>query len=147
MDLLDEYHCPEDARRGIMEKLRNKVKVMGFGHRVYRKCDPRSDVIKECSRQLSQTSYGKPDLFAKSEAIEKLMWDEKKLFPNLDFYSASAYHQCGIPTNLFTPIFVISRTSGWFAHIAEQRANNKLFRPLAWYTGPELKDFTPIEQR
>ena len=85
----------------------------------YKKCDPRSDIIKECSRKLSTKSYGKPKLFQISEAIEKKMWDTKKLFPNLDFYAASAYHQCGIPTNFFTPIFVVARSTGWFSHIME----------------------------
>jgi len=147
MYLLNRYKCPEDAIKGVLGMLRKKERVMGFGHRVYKKSDPRSDVIKECARELSKTAYGNPALFEKAEAIEKLMWNEKKLFPNLDFFSATAYNQCSIPTRLFTPIFVITRASGWLAHVQEQRSNNKLFRPLAYYTGPPLKTFESIESR
>jgi len=147
MYLLNRYRNVDEARKGVMEKLSRRERVMGFGHRVYRKSDPRSDVIKECSRKLSRTTYGKPSLFQKAEAIEKLMWAEKKLFPNLDFFSATAYNQCGIPTPLFTPIFVITRASGWLAHVKEQRGNNKLFRPLAYYTGPAQKRFVELESR
>jgi len=120
---------------------------MGFGHRVYKKCDPRSDIIKECSKKLSLLPGGKPMLYAISEGVEKVMWDKKKMFPNLDFYSASAYHQCGIPTDHFTPIFVIARTAGWGSHIIEQRKGNKLYRPLAVYTGPAPKKYVPIGER
>jgi len=147
MHLLNLYKSPKEAREGVLEKLSRKERVMGFGHRVYKTSDPRSDVIKECARELSKTAYGNPALFQKAEAIEKLMWDEKKLFPNLDFFSATAYNQCSIPTPLFTPIFVFTRASGWLAHVKEQRANNKLFRPLAFYTGPELKAFVSMESR
>ena len=146
MRLISTFKTPELAEKGIREMLANKTKIMGFGHRVYKKCDPRSDVIKEWSRKLSEhvrDGY----LFQVSEAIEKVMWDEKKLFPNLDFYSATAYHFCGIPTPLFTPIFVMSRISGWSAHIIEQRANNRLIRPEADYVGPAPRSFTPIQDR
>lgn len=119
---------------------------MGFGHRVYKNCDPRNAIIKEWSRKLSKT-FGDMTIFDISERIEKLMWDEKKLFANADFYSASAYHLLGIPTKMFTPIFVIARTSGWAAHIIEQRKNNKLIRPTADYIGPEPLAWLPIEKR
>jgi 2-methylcitrate synthase len=120
---------------------------MGFGHRVYKNGDPRSDIIKSYSKKLSETKYGKPELFKISEYIEKKLLKEKKLFPNLDFYSASAYHQCRIPTKFFTPIFVISRTSGWAAHIIEQRADNKLIRPLSNYIGAPPTKFKEIRDR
>lgn len=108
---------------------------MGFGHRIYKNGDPRSDIIKTYSKRLSETPYGKPQLFKISQRVEEIMLKEKKLFPNLDFYAASVYHQCGIPTKFFTPIFVISRTSGWAAHIIEQRSDNKLIRPKSNYIG------------
>lgn len=146
MRLISMFKTPEQAQQGVTEMLADKIKIMGFGHRVYKKSDPRSDIIKAWSYKLSakaRDSY----LYAISECIEKIMWDSKKLFPNLDFYSASAYHFCGIPTLLFTPIFVMSRLSGWSAHIFEQKDNNRLIRPEANYTGPAKRPFTPIEQR
>ncbi|MCB1135722.1 MAG: 2-methylcitrate synthase, partial [Chlamydiia bacterium] len=118
----------------------------GFGHRVYTTSDPRNAIIKEWSRKLSQKAKDGV-LYAISERIEKVMWEEKKLFPNLDFYSATAYHFMGIPTNMFTPLFVLSRITGWSAHIMEQRGNNKLIRPVSNYTGPEAQAWLPIEQR
>lgn len=147
MELLAEFDTPESARAGIYEKLANKSKIMGFGHRVYTTCDPRNVVIKEWSKKLSADNGDKEQLFARSEVIEKVMWDEKKLFPNLDFYSASAYHFMGIPTDYFTPIFIMSRTSGWLAHIFEQRSDNKLIRPNSEYTGPKPQKFVSIENR
>jgi 2-methylcitrate synthase len=146
MELIQEYKTPEEAAKGVQHKLDTKQLVMGFGHRVYTEADPRNRVIKEWSRKLC-TEGGKPELFAVSEAIENLMWDQKKLFPNLDFYSASTYHMMGIPTELFTPVFVMSRITGWAAHIFEQRKNNKLIRPSADYTGPNGLDFVKIEDR
>jgi len=120
---------------------------MGFGHRVYRDSDPRNVVIKEWSRKLAEDCGDKKQLYPISQAIEKVMWDDKKLFPNLDFYSASAYHFMGIPTELFTPIFVCSRVTGWSAHVMEQRANNRLIRPSADYTGPERQTWIPLKDR
>jgi 2-methylcitrate synthase len=119
---------------------------MGFGHRVYKISDPRSDIIKQWSEKLSQKARD-GYLYAVSECIEKVMWDDKKIFPNLDFYSATAYHFCGIPTPLFTPIFVMARLSGWSAHIFEQRANNRLIRPEADYIGPAPRAYIPIKER
>jgi 2-methylcitrate synthase len=112
---------------------------MGFGHRVYKKQDPRSPIIKDWSQKLSK-HVGDKYLFAVSERIEQVMMREKHMFTNLDFFSATAFHFCGIPTLFFTPIFVMSRITGWSAHVFEQRANNKLIRPLANYIGPETRD-------
>jgi 2-methylcitrate synthase len=146
MELIERFASAEDAETGIREALVRKDKIMGFGHRVYTTSDPRNQVIKELSRKLGE-EVGDQRLFAVSEAIEKVMWDEKKLFPNADFYSATAYHFMGIPTPLFTPIFVCSRTTGWAAHVMEQRANNRLIRPAADYIGPSLQSWVPLDQR
>ncbi len=146
MELIERFDNPEQAARGVREILAHKDKVMGFGHAVYRERDPRNAAIKALAKELSE-SVGDIRLFAVFEAIEKVMWGEKRLFPNLDFYSAAAYHFMGIPTPLFTPIFVISRVAGWSAHIIEQRANNRLIRPKADYIGPEPRPFVPVEQR
>jgi 2-methylcitrate synthase len=146
MDLISQFKSRDQAEAGILEMLAKKEKIMGFGHRVYRISDPRSDIIKAWSEKLSHTARD-GYLYNVSERIEKVMWDQKKLFPNLDFYSASAYHFCGIPTPLFTPIFVMSRVTGWSAHILEQRANNRLIRPEAKYIGPQPRPFTPIQER
>lgn len=146
MRLISQFKTPEQAEQDIKEMLASKTKIMGFGHRVYKKSDPRSDIIKGWSEKLSKTARD-GYLYQVSERIEKIMWDEKKLFPNLDFYSASAYHFCGIPTSLFTPIFVMARLSGWSAHIFEQRANNRLIRPEAKYIGPAPRPFPPIQDR
>jgi len=146
MELIQQFKDPDAAEAGLRKMLTEKKLVMGFGHRVYKNCDPRNAIIKAWSQKLSQKK-GDMNLFNISERIEKLMWDEKKLFANADFYSASAYHLLGIPTKMFTPIFVIARTSGWAAHIFEQRANNKLIRPTADYIGPEPQPWLPIDKR
>lgn len=146
MELIERFKTPDEAERAVKTMLSDKAKIMGFGHRVYRISDPRSDIIKEFSRKLSETAQD-GYLYPVSERIEKLMWDEKHLFPNLDFYSASAYHFCGIPTAMFTPIFVMSRISGWSAHIIEQRSDNRLIRPDADYIGPAPRSYVPLNQR
>ena len=146
MALIEQYRTPEQAVAGVKEKLATKDKIMGFGHAVYRESDPRNALIKSWSRQLADSATD-GYLYAVSEAIEKLMWDEKKLFPNADFYSATAYRFMGIPTELFTPIFVCARTAGWAAHIFEQRADNRLIRPSADYIGPDQQPWLPIDQR
>lgn len=146
MDLLEQFHSPEHAVAQIKAKLARKEKIMGFGHAVYVSCDPRNEVIKAWSKQLSE-GHPQSVLYPISEAIEKVMWDEKKLFPNLDFYSASTYHFMGIATPLFTPIFVMSRITGWAAHIIEQRADNTLIRPNAEYIGPKSASWIPLEKR
>jgi 2-methylcitrate synthase len=146
MELIERFDSAAAADQGVRGMLAAKEKIMGFGHRVYTTSDPRNKVIKAFAKQLSD-ERGDTVVYPVSEAIEKVMWDEKKLFPNADFYSASAYRFMGIPTALFTPIFVCSRTTGWSAHVMEQRANNRLIRPGADYTGPGLQAWTPIAER
>lgn len=146
MGLIERFATPQEAVEGVKAMLQRKEKVMGFGHAIYRESDPRNPMIKAWSKRLSQTTAA-GQLFSISEAIEQLMWAEKRLFPNLDFYSASAYHFMDIPTPLFTPIFVMSRLCGWAAHIFEQRANNRLIRPIADYIGPQNRSYVPVEQR
>ena len=146
MALISEYSNAEEATAGIHQKLADKALIMGFGHRVYTTSDPRNTVNKKMSKKLAD-DVGNTTLYPISEAVEKVMWDEKKLFANADFFAASVYHFMGIPTHLFTPIFVCSRITGWAAHIMEQRADNKLIRPAADYIGPSLQTWTPIENR
>ncbi len=140
MELIQKFKAPQEAGKGIRELLEKKALIMGFGHRVYTTSDPRSAIIKQWAEKLSKNH---PDgyLFPIAEQIEKVMWNEKKLFPNLDFYSALAYHFIDIPTHMFTPLFVMSRISGWSAHLLEQRANNKLIRPVSNYIGPLAKPY------
>ena len=146
MELIQKFSNPEEATEGVLGMLERKELIMGFGHRVYTTSDPRNSVNKRMSRTLAEEK-GDLTLFDISEAIEKVMWDEKKLFANADFFAATVYHFMGIPTYLFTPIFVCSRITGWSAHIMEQRADNKLIRPAADYIGPGLQKYLPIEER
>ncbi|MFN2333549.1 MAG: 2-methylcitrate synthase [Wenzhouxiangellaceae bacterium] len=146
MAMLEQYNSVEQARSDVHRKLAEKEKIMGFGHAVYREKDPRNAIIREWSRKLAG-DVSDEVLFPVSEEVEKILWDEKRLFANADFYHASAYHFMGIPTGLFTPIFVMSRVTGWCAHVMEQRANNRIIRPGADYTGPDPREVTPIEQR
>jgi 2-methylcitrate synthase len=146
MELIQRFRSAEKADAGIRKMLAAKAKIMGFGHRVYKDSDPRNVVIKGWAEKLS-AGHANAHYYPVSEAIEKVMWDEKHLFPNLDFYSASAYHFMGIPTPLFTPIFVCSRITGWAAHIIEQRGDNRLIRPGAEYIGPEQRRWVPIAKR
>src|SRR5262249_50137310 len=130
----------------MLERLASKQVVMGFGHPVYRICDPRSDIVKSWSQKLS-AGHPEQHLYAVSERIEAAMKRQKNLFPNLHFFSASAFHFLGIPTLMFTPIFVFARIAGWSAHILEQRINRLLIRPTAEYTGPAPRTYVPIDKR
>lgn len=146
MEMLLKFKTPEQGVAYIHQALEKKEKIMGFGHRVYKISDPRSDIIKERARRIADR-INNHTYMQISEAIEKTMWDSKKLFPNADFYSATFYYLLDIPIPLYTPIFVFSRTAGWAAHILEQRKNNRLIRPRAEYTGPGNRDFVPLAQR
>lgn len=146
MEMIEKFASAEDASAGTLAMLERKDKIMGFGHAIYKESDPRNEVIKGWSRKLAD-EVGDRVLFPVSEAIDRIMWEQKKLFPNADFYHASAYHFMGIPTKLFTPIFVCSRVSGWTAHVFEQRANNRIIRPSAEYTGVEQRPFVALDQR
>jgi 2-methylcitrate synthase len=146
MEMMEKFQTPDQAEAGLLEMLRNKKLVMGFGHRVYKKADPRSDIIKPWAKQLSAAA-GDHRFYPIAERLEAVMRREKNMFPNLDFYSAPAFHFLGIPTAMFTPLFVIARISGWSAHIFEQRAHNRLIRPTADYTGPAPRAFVPIAAR
>ena len=148
MKLVSKFKTPRQAREAVYEMLARKEKIMGFGHAVYRHSDPRNAVIKECARRLAPSAKeGDGYLFAISEEVEKVMKEKKGLFANADFFSACTYHFMGIPTPLFTPIFVLARVTGWSAHVKEERAHKKLLRPNADYVGPAPRPFTPINER